>query len=207
MDSMIQLQASTKGLFPELIGVEFSDASPDGIRATIRVRDDLCTTPGVLHGGAIMAFADTLGAYGTFLNLEPGARTTTIESKTNFFAAGRGGSVVVGQATPLHRGRTTMVWQTRVTTEDDRLIALVTQTQMVLARQLAAEEQLAGLFVGLDLGDQQALLARLERQGASLYRAWAEVEADPKRRMTLLAAADREDENAAALATSHADAD
>lgn len=201
MELANQLQESTKGLLPELIGVRFTDASRDGVRATIRVRDELCTTPGVLHGGAIMAFADTLGAYGTFLNLESGARTTTIESKTNFFAAGRAGQDVFGHAEPVHRGRTTMVWQTRVTSEDDRLIALVTQTQMVLARSQSAEEQLAGLFVDLGIEDQQALFARLERQGASLYRAWADVETDPARKAALLAAATREEDNASALET------
>ena len=199
MDLTTRLQDTTKGLFPELIGVEFKEASADSLRATMLVRDSLCTTPGVLHGGAIMGFADTLGAYGAFLNLEPGARTTTIESKTNFFAAGRGGKTVIGHATPLHRGRTTMVWQTRVVGEDGRLIALVTQTQAVLARTLSAEEQLAGLFVDLDVEDQQALFARLERQGASLYRAWAEAETDPKRRDGLLCAATREEDNAETL--------
>lgn len=199
MELTTRLQDSTKGLFPELIGVEFAEASADGIRATLHVRDALCTTPGVLHGGAIMGFADTLGAYGAFLCLEPGARTTTIESKTNFFAAGRAGTTITGHATPLHRGRTTMVWQTRVTGEGDRLLALVTQTQAVLARRPSAEEQLSGLFAGLDVESQQALFARLERQGALLYRAWAEAETDPGRRDALLGAAAREEDNAETL--------
>ena len=93
--------------------------------------DSARTTPGVAHGGLLMAFADTLGAYGTFINLPEGASTTTLESKTNFFAAGREGSVLRGEATPLHIGRRTMVWQTRITS-GDALVALVTQTQMVL---------------------------------------------------------------------------
>lgn len=80
-----------------------------------------------------MAFADTLGAAATFLNLPEGAHTTTIESKTNFVRAAQTGSRVVGETTPVHRGRTTMVWQTRVSTEDGRLVALFTQTQLVLA--------------------------------------------------------------------------
>src|SRR5437773_5080449 len=118
--------------FAELLGITFVSASPDKIVAEMTVRDDLCTRPAVLHGGAIMAFADTLGAAGTFLNLPEGAGTTTIESKTNFIAAAPQGSRVKGEATPLHRGRRTMVWQTRVTTAEGRLVAVVTQTQLVL---------------------------------------------------------------------------
>jgi uncharacterized protein (TIGR00369 family) len=87
----------------------------------------------VLHGGALMAFADTLGAAGTILNLPDGAWTSTIESKTNFIAAAPAGSRVIGEATPVHRGRTTMIWQVRVTDERGRLVGLTTQTQMVLA--------------------------------------------------------------------------
>jgi uncharacterized protein (TIGR00369 family) len=79
-----------------------------------------------------MAFADTLGAIGTVVNLPQGARTTTIESKTNFLSAAPQGSRVLGTSTPVHRGRTTMVWQTRIESESGRLVALVTQTQMVL---------------------------------------------------------------------------
>jgi uncharacterized protein (TIGR00369 family) len=126
------LQQRVRGLFPELLGVRFVEASKELVRAELVVRDDLCTVPGVMHGGAIMAFADTLGAVGTVLNLPPGAGTTTIESKTNFFAAATAGSTVTGVCTPLHRGRRTMVWQTHVTLADGKLVALVTQTQMVL---------------------------------------------------------------------------
>jgi uncharacterized protein (TIGR00369 family) len=125
------LQQRTRGLFPELLGIRFLEASRDQVRAELAVRDDLCTVPGVLHGGAIMAFADTLGAVGTFLNLPPGAGTTTIESKTNFLAAARAGSTITGTTAPIHRGRQTMVWQTRIEVEG-KLVALVTQTQMVL---------------------------------------------------------------------------
>jgi uncharacterized protein (TIGR00369 family) len=96
------------------------------------VRENLCTRPAVLHGGAIMAFADTLGATGTILNLKEGAGTTTIESKTNFIAPAPVGTRVTAEATPVHRGRRTMIWQTRVTTSEGRLVALVTQTQLVL---------------------------------------------------------------------------
>jgi len=100
------------------------------------VRDDLCTRPAVLHGGAIMAFADTLGAAATVLNLPPGAWTTTIESKTNFLAPAPAGTRVVGETTPIHRGRRTMVWQTRITTAEGRAVAVVIQTQMVLEQQV-----------------------------------------------------------------------
>jgi uncharacterized protein (TIGR00369 family) len=199
MDLSEQLQTTTQGLFPGVLGVEFLAASKDLIRATMHVREDLCTTPGVLHGGAIMAFADTLGAYGAFLNLPEGSHTTTLESKTNFFAAGRGGTAVTGVAEPLHLGRRTMVWQTRVTDPEEKLVALVTQTQIVLPRAQSAEEQLAGMFQGLTPVEQQALFARLERAGAGLYRAWAEAETNAERRTVLLRAAEREDENAKAL--------
>ena len=118
--------------FAELLGIQFVSASPDRIVAEMTVREDLCTRPAVLHGGAIMAFADTLGATGTILNLKEGAGTTTIESKTNFIAPAPVGTRVTAEATPLHRGRRTMIWQTRVTTPEGRLVALVTQTQLVL---------------------------------------------------------------------------
>jgi 1,4-dihydroxy-2-naphthoyl-CoA hydrolase len=127
------LQKSLSGLFPEKLGVRFLEVSKDVLRAEIDVTRDLCTLPGRMHGGAIMAFADTLGAYGTVLNLAEGHSTTTIESKTNFFSAGVEGGKVVGTTTPIHRGRSTMVWQTRVERDDGKLVALITQTQMILA--------------------------------------------------------------------------
>jgi 1,4-dihydroxy-2-naphthoyl-CoA hydrolase len=118
--------------FAALLGIEYLSASKERVTAELTVRDDLCTRPAVLHGGAIMAFADTLGAAATILNLPEGAGTTTIESKTNFLAPAPVGSKVLGETTPVHRGRRTMVWQTRVSTAEGRLVALVTQTQMVL---------------------------------------------------------------------------
>jgi 1,4-dihydroxy-2-naphthoyl-CoA hydrolase len=118
--------------FASLLGIEFVSAATDRIVGRMTVRNDLCTRPAVLHGGAMMAFADTLGAAGTLVNLPAGAGTTTIESKTNFFAPAPAGSDIVGEATPLHRGRRTMVWQTRVSNAEGRLLALVTQTQLVL---------------------------------------------------------------------------
>lgn len=118
--------------FAELLGIEFVSAATDRIVAEMTVREDLCTVPAVLHGGAIMAFADTLGAMGTIVNLPQGAGTTTIESKTNFIAPAPVGTRVIGETTPIHRGRRTMIWQTRVSTPEGRLVALVTQTQLVL---------------------------------------------------------------------------
>ena len=118
--------------FAALLGIEFVAAASDKIVAEMIVREDLCTRPPVLHGGAIMAFGDTLGAVGTWLNLPEGAATTTLESKTNFIAPAPLGSRIIGEATPVHRGRRTMIWQTRITTAEGRLVALVTQTQLVL---------------------------------------------------------------------------
>jgi uncharacterized protein (TIGR00369 family) len=122
-------------LFPGTLGIQFLDVSPERVRASMKVEDRLCTVPGILHGGAIMAFADTLGAVATVQNLEPGDSTTTIESKTNFLSAGRAGTTIEAECTPLHRGRRTMVWQTRVSGPDGKLIALVIQTQAVLERR------------------------------------------------------------------------
>lgn len=118
--------------FAALLGVRYLSAAKEKVTAELLVREELCTRPAVLHGGAIMAFADTLGAAATILNLPEGAGTTTIESKTNFLAPAPVGGKVIGETTPVHRGKRTMVWQTRVTTEEGRLVALVTQTQMVI---------------------------------------------------------------------------
>ena len=131
MDMLARIQAEMLP-FAKLLGIEFTSASADKIVARMIVREDLCTRPPVLHGGAVMAFADTLGAIGTIANLPDGATTTTIESKTNFIASAAVGTQVVGEATPIHRGRRTMIWQTRVTTPAGRLVALVTQTQLIL---------------------------------------------------------------------------
>jgi 1,4-dihydroxy-2-naphthoyl-CoA hydrolase len=121
--------------FAELLNIVYLSASKERVTAELLVRDELCTRPAVLHGGAIMAFADTLGAAATVLNLPAGAWTTTIESKTNFLAPAPVGGKVLGETTPVHRGRRTMVWQTRITTAEGRAVALVTQTQMVLEPQ------------------------------------------------------------------------
>ena len=120
-----------KGTLGELLGIRFVEASRERVVAELSYRQDLTTVGGSLHGGTLMAFADTVGAAATVLNLPPGASTTTLESKTNFFAAGRSGTVRA-ESTPLHRGKRTMVWQTRVTDESGRLLSLTIQTQMVL---------------------------------------------------------------------------
>jgi len=115
-----------------LLGIRLTSVAPERVTAELDVRDEICTVPAVAHGGALMAFADTLGAAATVLNLPPGAGTTTLESKTNFFAPAPAGTTVTGVCEALHRGRRTMAWQTRITNADGRLLALVTQTQMVL---------------------------------------------------------------------------
>ena len=126
-----ELQSAHAATLAETLGIRFIEASKDRVLAELTHRAPLTTVGGALHGGTLMALADTVGAAATFLNLPPGASTTTLESKTNFFAAGRGGTVRA-EATPLHRGRRTMVWQTRVTDESGRLLSLTIQTQMVL---------------------------------------------------------------------------
>jgi 1,4-dihydroxy-2-naphthoyl-CoA hydrolase len=118
--------------FAKLLGIRFIGADQVCVRAEMTVREDLCTSPPILHGGAIMAFADTLGACATVINLCPNQGTATLESKTNFIAAAPSGSKVTGECSAIHRGRRTMVWQTRITSESGKLIAIVTQTQMVL---------------------------------------------------------------------------
>jgi 1,4-dihydroxy-2-naphthoyl-CoA hydrolase len=118
--------------FAELMGMKITQVSRDKIVAELFVRDELENRMGVLHGGAIMAFADNLGGTATMANLPPGARTATIESKTNFFAPIPIGDTAHAECTPLHRGRTTMVWQTRITRNDGKLCAIVTQTQIVI---------------------------------------------------------------------------
>jgi uncharacterized protein (TIGR00369 family) len=114
------------------MGVRITSLAPERVVAEMPVRPDLCTTGGILHGGAYMAFADTLGAVGTVINLPEGKRTTTTDSSTKFIAGARVGSVVTGESVALHRGRTTMVWQTSVRNADGKLCAVVTQTQLVL---------------------------------------------------------------------------
>lgn len=132
---MIELpavQALLDTMFPGHLGVRLLEISTERVVAELEVRANLSTTGGTLHGGAYMAFADTLGAVGTFLNLPPGTTTTTVDSSTKFMAAAKLGTTVRGECVPLHRGRTTMVWQTSITNDQGRLCAVVTQTQLVM---------------------------------------------------------------------------
>jgi 1,4-dihydroxy-2-naphthoyl-CoA hydrolase len=116
-----------------LLGIEVISAEADSLAARMLIRPELCTMGGIAHGGAIMSFADTLGATAAFINLPAGAKgTTTIESKTNFVASAPAGSTLIGHTSVVHRGRRTQIWQTRVASEQGRLVALVVQTQMNL---------------------------------------------------------------------------
>jgi 1,4-dihydroxy-2-naphthoyl-CoA hydrolase len=132
MLDLATLQQLLQPLFPGLMGVKLLEVTPERVVAEMVVRAELCTTGGILHGGAYMAFADTLGAVGTVLNLAPGKGTTTTDSSTKFIAGARVGTTVKGESVAIHRGRTTMVWQTSITNDAGKLCALVTQTQLVL---------------------------------------------------------------------------
>jgi uncharacterized protein (TIGR00369 family) len=132
MDIIATIHERMKGLFPDLLGIRLMEALQERVTAILIARPELCTSGNVLHGGAIMAFADTLGAVATVLNLPPGARTVTLESKTNFISSAPVGSEVKGECAAFHRGRRTMVWQTKITSAEGKLVAVVTQTQMVI---------------------------------------------------------------------------
>jgi hypothetical protein len=147
-----------------------------------------------------MAFADTLGACATGLNLPEGTGTTTVESKTNFLAPAPTGTRVIGECLALHRGRRTMVWQTRVTCGDGRLVAVVTQTQLVLEPPPTAPLRLAATLAGKSAAEQKALLASIERDCATIYHQLAAAEPDLRTRDLLLQAAARHEEQAALLA-------
>jgi uncharacterized protein (TIGR00369 family) len=118
--------------FSKTMGIEIESVAKDEVVGYLTVRDDLCTTGSILHGGAAMAFADTLGAVGTFVNLPKGAGTTTVESKTNFLRAAKAGTRLSGRSVPLHVGSRIMVWQTTLSREDGKPVAVITQSQMVL---------------------------------------------------------------------------
>jgi 1,4-dihydroxy-2-naphthoyl-CoA hydrolase len=121
--------------FADFLGMKVTHVSPERVSAELVMREELNNRFGIMHGGAIMALADNIGGTAAMANLKPGQSTTTVESKTNFFVAIPIGDVARAECTPLHRGRTTMVWQTRITRGDGRLCALVTQTQLVLNRE------------------------------------------------------------------------
>jgi len=126
------VQAMLAPMFPGLMGVRLTSLSPDKVEAEMPVRPDLCTGGGILHGGAYMAFADTLGAVGTVITMGAGKRTTTTDSSTKFIAGAKVGSTVTAECLALHRGRTTQVWQTTIRNADGKLCAVVTQTQLIM---------------------------------------------------------------------------
>ena len=132
MPTVEQIQQILEPLFPGLMGVRLVTLEPERVVAELPVRADLCTAGGILHGGAYLAFADTLGAVGTIINLPQGKRTTTTDSSTKFIGGARVDTTVVGESVALHRGRTTMVWQTTIRSAEGKLCAVVTQTQLVL---------------------------------------------------------------------------
>jgi len=129
--------AEQQPAFAALMGMKITHVSRDKVTAEMPVSGELENRNGVLHGGAMMAFADNLGGTAAIANLADGARTATIESKTNFFAPIPIGDTAHAECTPLHRGRSTMVWQTRITRNDGKLCAIVTQTQIVIAAEKA----------------------------------------------------------------------
>lgn len=134
IDERLRAVAADQPAFARFVGSRLVSVERDRVVAELLVREEHGNRNGVLHGGAVMAFADNLGGTASSINLPEGAATTTIESKTNFFATISIGEVARGECTPLHRGRTTMVWQTRITRPDGRLAALVTQTQLVMRK-------------------------------------------------------------------------
>ncbi len=132
MLSVESLQQAFAPRLPGLLGMRIVEIAPERVVGELLVRPDLCTTGGVLHGGAYMAFADTLGAVGTIINMPQGRRTTTTDSSTKFIGAARVDTTVTGECVALHRGRTTMVWQTSIRSSEGKLCAVVTQTQLLL---------------------------------------------------------------------------
>lgn len=131
-DQAAAIQERIQPFFAGTLGIRVISATKERVIAELLVRDELCTVPGVCHGGALMAFADQLGAVGTTLHLPPGAGTTTIESKTNFYRPGVAGTTLTAECLPVNLGRRLHTWQTNIRGADGKLIAQVTQTQMVL---------------------------------------------------------------------------
>jgi len=132
MLSLETMQQHIAPLFPGLMGVRLVEVTPERVVGELAVRPDLCTSGEIMHGGAYMAFADTLGAVGTVLNMERGKRTTTTDSSTKFIGPAKEGTIVTAECVALHRGRTTQVWQTTIRRDDGKLCAVVTQTQLIL---------------------------------------------------------------------------
>jgi uncharacterized protein (TIGR00369 family) len=198
-DNIELLERVLSGMFPKVLGIRMLEASQERVRAELTVTPEICTTGNTLHGGAIMTLADFLGASGTFLNLPRDAGTTTLESKTNFIGAARVGDTITAVCEPVHRGKSTQVWRTTISHSDGRLVAIVTQTQMVLEGPPPPEQAIARFFQGKSIAEQKALLAKLERSGAAVYRMLAADEPDTRNRAALLRAAEKEEENAKTL--------
>lgn len=193
------LNQVANAMFPKVLGLNLLEVTKDRLRAELMVTDDLCTTGKTMHGGAIMTMADFMGAACTMNNVTAGAGTTTIESKTNFLSAAPSGQKVIATCEPVHKGRRTQVWRTTIAREDGKVVAVVTQTQMVIEPPKTPEQLLPELFGGKSLAEQKALLAQLERSGAALYRAFAAQESDDAKKKALLKAAEKEEENAVTL--------
>ncbi|MBN9581053.1 MAG: PaaI family thioesterase [Afipia sp.] len=132
-DLLARLNNDVSGTFAAILGLRFVEASPDCIVAEMDATENQTSRQNVIHGGVLMAIADTVGGFSTRINLLPGQGTTTIESKTNFLRAATPGSTLRARADVLHKGRTTMVWQTIIRDEKERVISITTQTQMVIA--------------------------------------------------------------------------
>jgi 1,4-dihydroxy-2-naphthoyl-CoA hydrolase len=131
----LEFANSQRPPFTKLLGVVFTHISDDRVEATMFVRDDMSNPHGICHGGALMSFADTTGAIATVANMPRGSRTTTMESKTNFLRGGPTGETLRAVCTPVHKGRRTQVWRTDILRENGKLVATVTQTQMVIAAE------------------------------------------------------------------------
>lgn len=131
-DALLQMVKDRMTPFGATLGIRFTTVEPDLVEAEMDVKPEFCTNPAILHGGAIMALADNVGAVATVINLPPDTTTTTLESKTNFLAGVPVNTVVKARCEPVHKGRTTMVWTTTLTREDGRKAAVVTQSQMVM---------------------------------------------------------------------------
>jgi uncharacterized protein (TIGR00369 family) len=129
------MRADEQPPFSGFMGMKVTLVSPERVTAEMPVTEQLSNRNGVLHGGAVMALADNLGGTATIANLSEGMSTATLESKTNFFAGIPIGDTAHAECTPLHRGRTTMVWQTKITRDDGKLAAIVTQTQIVMTKK------------------------------------------------------------------------
>ena len=127
--------ATAQPTFSKFLGIRIVDIKPERVTAELAVREEFKNRGGVMHGGAVMAFADSLGGTAANANLREGQRTSTIESKTNFFAGIPIGDTAHAECVPLHVGRSTIVLQTRITRGDGKLAAVVTQTQIVLEKE------------------------------------------------------------------------